>query len=61
MCSSVAVYVQYAVYIQTSGSFIRDPKGSGPSRSCDVGCAVGITSVMCDLNLAVTHISGILT
>jgi hypothetical protein len=52
MYSSVVVYVPYAVYVQTSASFLRDPKGSGPSKSCDVGCAVSHSSFMCDLNVS---------
>jgi len=52
MYSSVVVYVPYAVYIQISAPFLRDPKVSGPSKSCDVGCAVSHPSFVSDINVS---------
>jgi len=78
MYSSVVVYVPYGVYVQirVSASFLRYPKGSGPGRSCDVGCGVSHPSCVRNLNvsnhieitlihvvltLAISHLSVILT
>lgn len=52
MCSSVVVYVPYAFSVEISAPLLRDPKGSGPSKSCDVDCAVSHPSFMSDINVS---------